>query len=467
MTSVPSSIHRLRLPAPTGWVVPLVAAVGALYPLSAYAVHPLALPVATAAGILLAITLAQPGLGIAVALVLATLNPSLVPVLPWLPAAAWTAMLGVLTLVVHAQSESGAVGRFPPIGVAVIVFLASRFVALLPSPVLTDAVPMLRTNLTGVVLFFVVTTVVRTREQAIWVLNGAVAGLGLVGLQATYQYATGAPSEVGFVTGTGQLVSRVTVGFGSPNQLAGFLVMVLPLAAVASLRRSASALHLVTAVVAVIGIYASYSRAALVVLLAVAIVLMRARHALVLVVLVALVLAAAAPSPLRERFSDVGDGEVELVGRPDFWGAGWNIWLENPALGGGLGSFPRDYPEVPDGEQDFLPDTIFEPPPHAHNLFLNLLAEQGLVGFIAMIVLLARAALAAAALLRSGDHWIRSFGRSFSALLVAFCVHNQFDVTLFETTEIYFWALLGLCSAVLSMSRDSETREEPHRAAKR
>jgi len=132
----------------------------------------------------------------------------------------------------------------------------------------------------------------------------------------------------------------------------------------------------------------------------------------------------------------------------DFWRTASAVWANHPVLGAGLGTFPTAYAEVRVPAKQFLADTVFKPPPHAHNLTLQLLAEQGLVGLVAFGAVFAAALHHGLALRRSSERWLEVLGTAMVAALAAFFVHNLFDVTLLERTGSYFWGVLGLLGAL-------------------
>lgn len=422
---------------------------GSLYPVSAFRWNPLALPAALTAVVLAAWSLRRPELGVAVALVLVALNAGLAGSHPWIPGAVWVGFM-VVAAVLHLPSRARVGPRLPSLGPVVILFFAGSVVAVSQAADLGATAPVVRATATGAALFFLIASLLRTRRQLEWAVAGAVAGAAVIGAYATWQYLGGVPSDVGFVTSSGRLVSRVSGGFSQPNQLAGFLALVLPLAvAGAMVRRRGRGLYLAASAVAAVGIYASFSRGALVAVALVPLIALRGTRAWLVVPLLGLALLVATPGLLRERFAaGIGEG-TEIEGRADFWRAALTIWSEHPVLGVGPGGFAAAYAEarVPGGK-NFLQATIFEPPPHAHNLFLNLLAEEGVVGLAAFAAVLGLSTRQALRLRRSQDPWVSAMASGLLASIAVLVVHNLFDVTLLEGTSIYFWALLGVLSAL-------------------
>jgi O-antigen ligase len=103
---------------------------------------------------------------------------------------------------------------------------------------------------------------------------------------------------------------------------------------------------------------------------------------------------------------------------------------------------------------------FLEPPPHAHNVFLNTLAEQGLIGLSAFLALLCALVWRTWRLMRDDDGPRRLAGMTVFAALVAFMLHNLVDVTLFQSeTGLFFWVLVGIISG-LSTRRDTGGRSD-------
>lgn len=424
--------------------------VGGTFALSAYSVHLLAVPLALLMAALAIVSLSRPEIGLAVAFLLLSLNSGMISGQPWLPGTAWTGFLLVASLTGRRRSGTGLTAP----GLAALAFGLVVMLGLVLSGDPGPAVPVLRSVTTGVVLLFLVSSQVRTREQVQWVTGGLVGAAGLIGGYATWQYLRGSDSSVGFITDTGELVSRVTAGFGQPNQLAGFLVLLVALAAGgALLPGSRRALYAVAVAVSVVGVYASFSRGALLGLAVLPLVFLGRRRALLLAPLLLVAFLVATPGLARERFETLTQGGGEVADRVDFWRTAGSLWADNPLFGVGPGGFGEAYAEARVPGKRFLPATTFKPPPHAHNLELNLLAEQGVVGFLSFAVVFGLALRDSVRLQRATARWISVMGKALAASLLAFAVHNQFDVTLVEATGTYFWGLLGLLGALTVIER--------------
>jgi O-antigen ligase len=89
------------------------------------------------------------------------------------------------------------------------------------------------------------------------------------------------------------------------------------------------------------------------------------------------------------RFGEIVAGESDNYNnavRLGHWRKGWEVFLENPILGVG----PRAIPNAPVVEHPLVPEYSKRSRPkyyHAHQVFINVLAESGLVGFLGFLAL--------------------------------------------------------------------------------
>lgn len=430
------------------------AAVGATFAVVAWAVHPLLLPGVLALAVLVAATLREPAVGVAAGFLLVPLsNFGVLGNPPWALTTVWGAFLCVLGLWRRRAGQP-----LPPLTLAIAAFVVVAGVTFVLGGASTNGYPELRSLTTGLLYFTGIALLVRTPRQRMWALSGVAATVALVGGVAAYERATGAVTAQAFFTPDGALVGRVAAGFGHPNELGGFLVVLLPfvLAGVVMARRGRWPFA-AAAALGTYGVYASFSRGALVGLVLVPFFFLRGRRVLVLAPALALLLALTTPGLIGERFATLTESGSEVATRIDFWRTAADIWQQSPVLGVGLGRFPEAYAESQLPGRGFLPGTLSEPPPHAHNLLLQTAATEGLVGLVALLLILGSAVTVVLRLRRSDDRGVAIFGSAALAFLAAFLIHNQFDVTLLEGTGIYVWALLGLVAGAWTHVRRDDT----------
>ena len=450
MSGLPGRVAGQRLDAGSAGLAAAGAVLGAAFAATAWTVHPLLLPGLLALAGVVALSLREPAVGVAAGFLLVPLsNLGLTGDPPWALTTVWGAWLCVLGLWRRRAGE-----RVPPLTLAVSAFLVVAVVTFVAGGASPDGYPELRSLSTGLLYFTGIALLVRTAPQRMWALAGIAAAVALVGALAARERITGAVTAQAFFTPDGALVGRVAAGFGHPNELGGFLVVLLPfvVAGLLTARRGRWAFAAAAALGAY-GVYASFSRGALVGLVLVPFFFVRGRRVLVLAPALALLLALTAPSLVGERFATLTQSGSEVATRVDFWKTAAEIWQQSPVLGAGLGRFPQAYSESRLPGRGFLPGTLSEPPPHAHNMLLQTAATEGLVGVAVLVAILGAAAALALTLRRSGDRSTSIFGSAALAFLAAFFVHNQFDVTLLEGTGIYVWALLGLIAGAWMQAR--------------
>jgi O-antigen ligase len=168
----------------------------------------------------------------------------------------------------------------------------------------------------------------------------------------------------------------------------------------------------------------------------------------------------------RDRITTVQGGS----GRTDIWKIGWRMVEDKPVLGVGSGNFnvsSKHYLLIKPGaiERD---EFIIDTPKVAHNSYLQVLAELGVVGltlFLSIIGFSIACALRAARWFgRAGDIAMEVMARGSIIALVGILAADFF------ITEQYgkqLWLLLGLGPALYGVARRTypeaaeEKKQEP------
>jgi O-antigen ligase len=164
----------------------------------------------------------------------------------------------------------------------------------------------------------------------------------------------------------------------------------------------------------------------------------------------------ASPEDL-ERISSSTQGESRVPdGRITIWEVGWRMAKANPVTGVGAGNFrnsAKDYllqPGVLTRSDQILRDT----PQVAHNSYLEVLAELGVVGLGLFLILIAFSlvsALRAAGNFRNrGDPGSEALARGIAVALVGALVADFF---ISQELNKQLWLLLGFGPALLALSR--------------
>ena len=315
------------------------------------------------------------------------------------------------------------------------------------------------------VALVIVVDLTREVRAARWVI-GAMLLAGAA--EATY-------GAIQFVTDSGpgafqlQGALRAFGHFDQPNPFAGYLTMILPLAIFMGLSRANPPrfrwFALGAAALIAAGIGLSQSRGAWLgaAVAAACLLLAWSRFTRRLLIPCALggVLAGALavsgllPPAILDRLAqtieyfgvfDVRTVEVTsdnwaIVERMAHWQAGWYMFLAHPWFGVGAGNYGQAY-------RDYFVSTWRDALGHAHNYYINMLAELGLVGGCTLLLLLGLAfrQLGGALLDSEGrrhNFWRAVLAGAFGGLVV-FCVHNMFDSLFVHSVNIQVGVLLGL-----------------------
>ena len=440
-----------------GWLAAAgaAAAAGLLYGWSAYSLDPLVLPLLLLASAAVALGAWRLEWGVALLLVLTPFaeNAELSD-----PASAklrilliaWAALLVAIEAARLAVREERVPA--PPLARAASGFTLAAMVGVAVASDAGAAVGKLLTLLGSILLFAAVALSLRDWRRLEIVLAGALTAGLLVSAHAIYQNITGDLSRIGFVDGSGAVEYRVTSTFTHPNQLAGFLVVLVPVAIALAprfTRRWLRVLAVVVVPLALTAIILSYSRGALVGLLALSMLAVRSPRLWPLLVAGLVAIALLAPGVWRDRVANAGSlDSPEIASRIDIWGAALDGFEQRPVLGWGLNNFREVYVSLERPGRSYLGSGAFDVPDAAHNLYLNTLAEQGLVGIAALIALGIGILRMTGGLRGSPDRRIRALGWGLLGTTIVVAAHNVFDVTFVDPkTSVLVWTLLGVGAA--------------------
>jgi putative inorganic carbon (HCO3(-)) transporter len=324
------------------------------------------------------------------------------------------------------------------------------------------------------VLYLVAAQVLR-RRQVVWVL---IAFFGV----AVYEVALGA---LQFTRNAGpeafEVSGQFTRAYGTlqqPNPYAGYLGYLMPVAlslAIGALaswwtsRKTTSLLlGLLTLVVALIllaGIGVSWSRgawlgAATAILVVIA---FRSRRAVLILGSIGLALCiiglllgpARLPATISERITDLSgyvigpdpaateitDQNFSVLERLAHWQAGIRMFNGAPWLGIGIGNYGVVYP-------GFALPHWYDPLGHAHNLYINFLAETGILGTVAFLAFWASVATLAYRTAQNPDPFVRSLALGLLGTVAYLTLHNLFDNLFVQHLQLQLALLLGAVVAL-------------------
>ncbi len=222
------------------------------------------------------------------------------------------------------------------------------------------------------------------------------------------------------------------------------------------------------------GLLASWSRGGWIGALAGvgAVVVFRSRRTFALSVALAVVILAAVllgsfstvtlPAPIAERVADlpayVGLGNVldqpvtdenfSVVERVAHWVAALRMWEQAPLFGVGPGNYEAVYPTVrlPKWEEALG---------HAHNIYLNVLGETGMVGFTAYLLLWTGLTIWVINQIRRAatGSWTGALALGILGVIIHLSVHNFFDNLFVQGMYVQLALWIGCLSAVETKHR--------------
>ncbi len=447
----------LRLRAVEVTLVVVAIGIAASWPLTAHAISPLLVPAFLVAAAATLLVLLRPAYGIAIVTAAAPLTnfqPSgtqgIKPFQVLLPAIAG----GVFIYAILLGQNRAATPGTTRLSIAVLVFVGAAVASSIQALDPAETIKKLVVLLTAAGVFYGTLEVCRSRYERLVVVGGVLLGLLIASGQGVLQKYLGATGEYGIVA-DGSVIGRVQGSFGHPNQYGGFLAVLVPLATAVAFTRGFGAprrwLAVLALALAVPAITFTYARGAIVALVFGSLLwlaLLRRRIALPIALVIGIAAVAVAPAALKERFDPAGtSGDIAL--RTDIWSASLDIYSSEPLLGVGLNNFGVAYRELPTSlrstsQRRLLHQSQVLVPPHAQSLYLNILAEEGIIGFAAFVAF----AFAAVAVCFRGARLADAVGRAVAlgvgAGLFTLAVHSVVEVSLVGEVALPVFALLAV-----------------------
>jgi putative inorganic carbon (HCO3(-)) transporter len=378
--------------------------------------------------------------------------------------------------------------RFPPLTVPFALFLFAALVSVTGAPSLQHAVKEVTKWLEMFAVYLYIANnfdrVKMTRALAVMF----VAGLGEAAI-GIYQFFFRAGPKGFLLFGT---FLRAFGTFEQPNPFAGYLALIIPVAlgivlgmtfGVSGFRFQVEpasrnlkletilpVLALSSLVTMLAAAVMSWSRGAWLGIAAGMLVtlVVSSRRALVLTIVAAFVLAFVVllssinliPDVIAARLAGitdyfgvfdvrgvrVDDANYAVVERMAHWQAAWEMWLARPVLGVGIGNYAVTYPAYALPRWD-------DPLGHAHNYFLNIAAETGLVGLGAYVLLWLAAFWQGWRAIHATQGLWRGIAAGLLGTLVALSVHNLFDNLFVHGMAVQVGVGLGMM-AVLQHAED-------------
>jgi len=367
-------------------------------------------------------------------------------------------LLSWLALVTREGSRKNFFAVHPGISLVMLLFIAWVAISAVWAE---DANQVLVTTFRyglAMILVFIVFTAVQKESHVTMIVAAMVVGAVCAAL---YGFLNPTPAEFG-------QVQRLSGTLGNPNELAAALVLGVGLSgglAVIAKSPLGTGAAIGAGGLCLIALILTLSRGGLIALgamLIAAVILARGRRMVVTLATLTVLLAGigyvvmAAPQDSRERI--LHPGEEGGSGRTDIWTVGARMVEANPIQGVGAGNFqvssihyllqPGSLPH-----SEFIADN----PEVAENMYLEVLAELGIVGaalFVSVIIFGLGCSLSALSRFRRlGEKRLQALTMAIAVSLIGLLVADVFAAEEYERT---LWLLLGLGPALLAIAKRME-----------
>lgn len=359
---------------------------------------------------------------------------------------------------------------WPPLTLPLAIFLGTLCLSSLGSVSLQHSVKEIVKWVEVLALYVLVANVMESRwtKALVFVLLGTGA---LAAAQGAYQFLFQVGPEEFVLFGR---FMRAYGTFEQPNPYAGYLGLTLPLAAglvvaaVVPMGFRLKGWWLVWAAgtggLMLVGLVMSWSRGAwlgLVAAVAAMIMAVVARNGRVAVLgmlfallLVYVLLAGGlslVPPSIVQRFSDflpylgvadvrgaeITDANFAVLERMAHWQTALEMWTDHPWLGVGIGNYAPLYARYA------LPLWPL-PLGHAHNYYLNIAAEAGVMGLLSYLLLWGAALIHSWRAAYRATGWLWGVALGVLGVLVHLSVHNLFDNLYVHGMYLHVAILLGI-----------------------
>ena len=137
------------------------------------------------------------------------------------------------------------------------------------------------------------------------------------------------------------------------------------------------------------------------------------------------------------RGVDISTVNYASVERLAHWQAALNMAYENPWLGVGLGNYEVAYPDYRLANWEYALG-------HAHNYYLNILAETGIIGFLAYMMMWVSIAWSTWRIRLYPDNFVRSLAIGLLGTWSYLAVHSMFDNLYVNNIFLHLGVMLGL-----------------------
>lgn len=306
-------------------------------------------------------------------------------------------------------------------------------------------------------IFYIITEELKDKKHIKRVIFAAAAGLILTSVDCIWQVITGHDFIRGYDSVVNIGMVRATASFKDPNTLGIYLSALAPLILGLTLyyfKGKKKIGMLLVSILALAGIILTYSRPTL---LAIYVVLLffgfvRKDKALItLLIVLTLVSPFILPKSVKGWAREVNYNPLRFMCNDDriaVYRHSLNMIEAHPFIGLGANTYMKNYKrykEYPEYRNVITSDYMY-----AHNIYLHMAAEIGLIGLGIFIWLLFKLFIKAGKIYRDLEgQYLKVISLSLSASLIAFLVNGLTESSLYSSrVAIIFWYISGFLLAL-------------------
>lgn len=154
--------------------------------------------------------------------------------------------------------------------------------------------------------------------------------------------------------------------------------------------------------------------------------------------------------------SSISEGTDTVGLRYALWEAGFQMWQDHPITGVGIGMFKYELKNYPPPETRYL--HFFYSGLVAHNMYVSMLAETGLVGFALFMLLLIKSVKDLFMAGRNRDPAVKSLASTWLIVLLVIMLGG---ITKTDHVDKMLWLTMGIPVFFNNMTRKAVTRALP------
>jgi putative inorganic carbon (hco3(-)) transporter len=282
-------------------------------------------------------------------------------------------------------------------------------------------------------------------------LRGLTVASLLVALIGIYQFFFRPDLSIG-AESMENVTNRVSSTFGNPNFLAEFFVLSIPvmlLLAINSKKNSDKALYGISALLSIIALYLTYTRGSLIGLGVALIIISFAGNKKVLLPIILIFGVSGLLIPgMFNRIVSLVSVTGTAQNRLSLWTIASYILMHNPLGGVGFGAYPDAFEKYvvafPSLDIGYIRYT-------AHNSYLMIGAETGIVGLISFLLIVAFGLVTAYFVIKRTSGMQKAVVLGLTGGIIGYLVNSFTSNTFYHPrTTVIFWVFFGLIISLAS-----------------